>query len=148
MFHAGQGPEPPPADRTSGGTPETPGMPPSMLSQQGEKANKTDQNNMADLSKKTVEMAVTKLMEVKNAMDGLNTALKTIDPTSDALMVPMLAAWQGAASKVKEVLARASAGQPNMAGQQPGGSVPGAPGGAVGPMAGQTGPMGQSAAGI
>lgn len=137
---------PPPEARPVGGTGATPPMPPSMISDQGQLAQQQDKNSIDSLSKKTVEMAVQKLMEVKNALDGLNTTMKTIDPSSDALMVPMMAAWQGIANKVKEVIQRAQAQQPNMAGISTPGAQAGSPSGQAGPAeaaAGQPPDQGQ-----
>lgn len=124
-------------------------MPPSMLAQQGERKQKQDQTQIDELSKKTVEIAVTKLMEVKNAMDGLNTAMRTLDPSSDALIVPMISAWQQVATKVKEVIQRVSAGQPNMAGKpSTPGAMTGSPAGQAGPGEGAAGPEPASAGGM
>jgi len=139
MFPPASAGPPPPDSRPVGGNDSVPAMPPSMIADQGQRARSQDKNSLDELSKKTVEMAVTKLMEVKNAMDGLNTAMKTIDPSADALMVPMIAAWQGAAQKVKEVIARASAGQPNMAGMGQPGAQAGSPAGQAGPAEGAAG---------
>lgn len=141
---------PPPPDVRGAEPSAPPPMPPSLIADQGQRARTQDKSGLDDLSKKTMELAVTKLMAVKNEIDGLNTAMKSIDPSSDALMVPMLSAWQGVAQKVKEVIARASAGQPNMAGMQPGGAAApgGSPAGQAGPAEAAAGPPPASAMGM
>lgn len=146
MFPPASTGPPPPENRPVQGAGGIPPMPPSMIADQGQRARLQGQNQVDALSKKTIEMAVQKLLEVKNALDGLNTAMRSIDPSSDALMMPMVSAWQGVAQKVKEVIQRTSANQPNMAGMAQPGATTGAPAGQAGPSeaaAGAAGPTGE-----
>jgi hypothetical protein len=110
-------------------------MPPSIIASQGQQAQQQAQpqagagGGMADsLQKQTLGLAMQKLLEFKNVLEGLLTAMKAIDPESVALFIPALDSGKALEARLQAVMQRAGAQQPSMAGMQGGAGGAGPPG--------------------
>lgn len=114
---------PPPPDARPPMDPQTPPMPPSIVSQQ---APPSGVGMGGDLQKQTMDMAVQKLLEFKNVVEGLLTAMKAIDPESVSLFIPAIEVGKALESRLKQASERVAAKQPSMAGM-PGGQSPNPP---------------------
>lgn len=109
---------PPPEVRPPAGQ-DAPPMPPSIIASQGQQAQgqQAQGGGMADsLQKQTLGLAMQKLLEFKNVLEGLLTAMKAIDPESVALFIPALDTGKALESRLQQVMQRAGSQQPSMAG--------------------------------
>jgi hypothetical protein len=107
---------------------EPPASPGSIISSQGEQQGKSDSQPM-DLQKKTLDMAVQKLMEYRNAVESLVTVMKAVDPESVALFIPAIEVGKALEGRLQQVMHRAGQRQPSMANIPGGGQPPQVPGG-------------------
>jgi len=120
------GPPPPEMRQPDQATP--PPMPSSIISGQGEQAAQaTGQED--SLKKQAVGLAVQKLLEFKNTIEGLLVAFKAVDPEAVALFIPGIELGKALEARLQAVLQRAGKSQPSMAGLPGGGQPPQVPGG-------------------
>ena len=97
-------------------------LPPSMMMAQGEQQNQKAQQGQG-LQKEVLNLAMTKLLDFKNAAEGLLTAMRSVDPESVALFGPVAEVGKALEDRLQKVVQRAGAQQPSMAGMpgaQPG----------------------------
>jgi hypothetical protein len=103
-------------------------MPSSIISGQGEQAQQ-EGGQADDLKKQAVGLAVQKLLEFKNTIEGLLVAFKAVDPEAVALFIPSIEMGKALESRLQAVMQRAGARQPSMANMPGGGQPPQVPGG-------------------
>ena len=80
-----------------------------------------------------------KLLEFKNSVEGLLTAMKAIDPESVALFIPGIEMGKALEARLQQSMQRMTSPQPSMAGMGPG---------QPGEQQSQPTPQGASAAGM
>jgi hypothetical protein len=103
-------------------------MPSSIISGQGEQAQQAS-GQEDSLKKEAIGLAVQKLLEFKNTIEGLLVAFKAVDPEAVALFIPSIEMGKALESRLQAVMQRSGAKQPSMAGMPGGGQPPQVPGG-------------------
>lgn len=92
-------------------------MPPSIVASQGEQK---ESGAVGGLEKETLQLAMQKLMEYRNTLQGLVTVMRSVDPESVALIGPAVEVGKALESRLEQVVQRAGSKQPSMAGMQGG----------------------------
>lgn len=116
------GPPPPEARNTPNGA-MAPPMPPSIIGAQGAQADQQKKDQSSSLQKQTLDLAVQSLLEYKNSLEKLMTAMKAVAPESVSLFIPAIEVGKALEAQLQKTTQRASADQPSMAGM-PGGQGP------------------------
>lgn len=96
---------------------EAPPMPSSIIAGEGERQAKAETGG---LQKQTLDMAMQKLLEYRNSVEGLVTVMKAVDPESVALFIPAVEVGKALESRLQQIVQRSGMQQPSMAGM-PGG---------------------------
>ena len=120
---------PPPPDARSESNPAVPAeMPPSIMASTGRRQAAQD-TQTDSLKKQTVGLAMQALLEYKNSLEKLLTAMKAIDPESVALFIPAIETGKALESRFQQATQRGMANQPSMAGLPGGASAEPTPAG-------------------
>lgn len=72
--------------------------------------------NSDNLQKQTLALALQKLLEFKNSIEGLVSTMKAVDPESVALFIPAIEVGKAIEGRLQQTMQRASNPSPSMAG--------------------------------
>jgi len=80
------------------------------------------------LQKQAMDMATQKLLEYRNAVEGVMTVLKAVDPESVAIIMPAIEVGKAIEARLQQVQQRATKSQPSLANMNPMAQAGGNPG--------------------